>query len=45
MPISTKQVKSGIGTKNIKETAEKYGGFASFVQVNNLFILKAVINC
>ncbi|WP_022747869.1 sensor histidine kinase [Lachnobacterium bovis] len=45
LPISTKQVKSGIGTKNIKETAEKYGGFASFVQVNNLFILKAIINC
>lgn len=45
IPISTKVVKSGIGTRNIQEISEKYGGFASFLQQDNWFITKAIINC
>ena len=45
LPQSSKVVKSGIGTKNIKELAEKYGGFASFKQKDDIFVMKAIINC
>jgi sensor histidine kinase regulating citrate/malate metabolism len=45
LPISTRAIKSGIGTKQIKSIAEKYSGAASFTQENGNFILKAVMTC
>ncbi len=45
LPISTRPIQSGIGTKQIKDIAEKYGGAASFTQENGTFILKAVLTC
>ncbi len=45
LPISTRDVQSGIGTARIKSIAEKYGGVASFSQEKDIFIVKAVMTC
>ena len=45
LPISTREVQSGIGTAQIKAIAEKYGGVASFTQENGMFIVKAIMTC
>lgn len=45
LPISTRPIRSGIGTHQIKSIAEKYSGAASFTQENGSFILKAVMTC
>lgn len=45
LPVSTREVQSGIGTAQIRSVAEKYGGVASFTQENNTFIVKAVMTC
>lgn len=45
LPVSTREVQSGIGTAQIKSIAEKYGGVASFSQENGMFIVKAVMTC
>ena len=45
MPISTKAIKSGIGTKQIRSISQKYSGFASFTQEGDVFIVKAAMTC
>ncbi len=45
LPVSTREVQSGIGTAQIKSIAEKYGGVASFSQENGQFVVKAVMTC
>ena len=45
LPISTRQVQSGIGTAQIKSIAEKYSGASSFTQEGGDFIVKAVMTC
>ena len=45
LPISTRPVQSGIGTKQIKAVAEKYSGAASFSLEGKTFILRAVMTC
>ncbi|WP_022777702.1 sensor histidine kinase [Butyrivibrio sp. AE3009] len=45
LPISTRDIPSGIGSHQIKSIAEKYSGAASFTQEGNNFILKAVMTC
>ncbi len=45
LPISTREVQSGIGTAQIKSIAEKYGGVASFSQEDGMFVVKAVMTC
>ncbi len=45
LPVSTKPVRSGIGTSQISEIAKKYGGAASFSYEKGMFILKAVMTC
>ena len=45
LPISTREVQSGVGTAQIKAIAEKYGGVASFSQENGMFVVKAVLTC
>ncbi len=45
LPQSTKAIQSGIGTRQIKTIASKYGGAASFSVENGTFILKAVMTC
>ncbi len=45
LPVSTREVQSGIGTAQIRSIAEKYGGVASFIQEDNNFIVKAVMTC
>lgn len=45
LPVSTREVQSGIGTAQIKAIAEKYGGVASFSQEKGQFIVKAVMTC
>ena len=45
LPVSTKPVKSGIGTEQIKCIAEKYGGAASFSLENGVFTVRAVLTC
>ncbi len=45
LPISTREVQSGIGTAQIKYIAEKYGGVASFSQEDGEFVVKAVMTC
>ena len=45
LPQSTKAIQSGIGTRQIKNIAAKYGGAASFTAENGIFILKAVMTC
>ena len=45
LPVSTREVQSGIGTNQIKSIAEKYGGVASFTQENGMFIVKAILTC
>ncbi|MBE5828204.1 MAG: sensor histidine kinase [Butyrivibrio sp.] len=45
LPISTRQVQSGVGTTQIKAIAEKYGGVASFTQNDGVFTVKAVMTC
>lgn len=45
LPISTREVQSGIGTSQIKSIAEKYSGVASFIQNEDSFTVKAVMTC
>ncbi len=45
LPVSTREVRSGIGTSQIKSIAEKYGGVASFTQEDGNFTVKAVMTC
>ena len=45
LPVSTREVQSGVGTAQIKAIAEKYGGVASFTQENGMFTVKAVMTC
>ncbi len=45
LPVSTREVQSGVGTAQIKAIAEKYGGVASFTQENGVFTVKAVMTC
>jgi hypothetical protein len=45
LPISTREIQSGIGSKQIRDIAEKYGGAASFKQEDDSFILKAIMTC
>ena len=45
LPVSTRQVQSGVGTTQIRDIAEKYGGVASFSQEDGIFTLKAVMTC
>ncbi len=45
LPVSTREVQSGVGTAQIKSIASKYGGVASFSQAKGQFIVKAVMTC
>ena len=45
LPVSTKEIQSGIGTQQIKDIAKKYNGVASFSSENNIFTVKAVMTC
>ncbi len=45
LPMSTREVQSGIGTEQIRSVAEKYGGVASFTQEDGQFIVRAVMTC
>lgn len=45
LPVSTREIQSGIGTQQIKDIAEKYSGAASFIQEEGNFTLKAVMTC
>ena len=45
LPVSTRQVQSGIGTAQIRSIAEKYSGVASFTQEGADFIVRAVMTC
>jgi sensor histidine kinase regulating citrate/malate metabolism len=45
LPVSTREVRSGIGTSQIKSIAEKYGGVASFTQEDGNFTVKVVMTC
>ncbi len=45
LPVSTREVQSGVGTAQIKGIAEKYGGVASFTQEKDSFSVKAVLTC
>jgi len=45
LPVSTREVQSGVGTAQIKAIAEKYSGVASFSQNEGIFIVKAVMTC
>ncbi|MBQ8031423.1 MAG: GHKL domain-containing protein [Butyrivibrio sp.] len=45
LPVSTREVQSGVGTAQIKAIAEKYSGVASFSQNEDIFIVKAVMTC
>ncbi|MBQ6407618.1 MAG: GHKL domain-containing protein [Butyrivibrio sp.] len=45
LPESSKEIRSGIGTYQIKNIATKYGGAASFETRDGLFVLKAVMTC
>ena len=45
LPESSKEIRSGIGTHQIKNIALKYGGAASFELEGGMFVLKAVMTC
>ena len=45
LPVSTREVQSGVGTAQIKAIAEKYGGVAVFNQEDGMFVVKAVMTC
>ncbi len=45
LPISTREIQSGIGTKQISDIAQKYSGVASFSAEEKYFVLKAVMTC
>ena len=45
LPESSKEIRSGIGTHQIKNIAMKYGGAASFELEGGMFVLKAVMTC
>ncbi|WP_026652893.1 sensor histidine kinase [Butyrivibrio proteoclasticus] len=45
LPVSTREIPSGIGTEQIKEISEKYSGIASFTQEGDFFILRAIMTC
>ena len=44
-PISTKKIKSGIGTKNIRAIVERYGGTVGFEESGGLYITRFVFAC
>ncbi len=45
MPESTKEIKSGIGTRNIRHVAEKYGGTVGFEENGGVFTTRFVFSC
>ena len=45
MPVSTKRIKSGVGTKNIMNITEKYGGTVGFEEKDDTFITRFVLAC
>lgn len=45
LPVSTREVQSGIGTSQIHEIAQKYNGVVSFTTEDGMFVLKAVMTC
>ena len=45
LPESTRPIKSGIGTQQIREVAEKYNGTASFNLEDGIFVVKAIMTC
>ncbi len=45
LPVSSRVVQSGIGTKRIKDIAEKYSGVASFIQDKDTFVVRAIMTC
>ena len=45
LPVSTKRIKSGIGTKNIENITEKYGGTVGFEEKDATFITRFVLAC
>ena len=45
LPESTKAIRSGIGTQQIRSIATKYGGAASFEDEDGMFVMKAVMTC
>ncbi len=45
LPISTKEVRGGIGTKSVRDIAREYKGVAGFRQEGDRFITMVVIGC
>ncbi len=45
LPESSRIVKSGIGTTQIKNIAEKYSGVASFIQDKDTFVVRVIMTC
>ena len=45
LPISTREIQSGIGTQQIRRIAEKYSGVASFSQQDETFVVKVIMTC
>lgn len=45
IPVSTKAIRSGIGTAQIRSISQKYSGFAAFSQEGDVFIMKAAMTC
>lgn len=43
--ITARPIQGGIGTAQIRDIAEKYGGVASFTEENNMFVVRAVMTC
>ncbi len=44
-PVSSKKIKSGIGTKNIISIVEKYGGSVGFEEKDSTFVTRFVLAC
>ncbi len=45
LPESTKEIKSGIGTRNIRQVVYKYGGTVGFEENNGVFSTRFVMAC
>ena len=45
LPESTKEIKSGIGTRNIRQIAEKYGGTVGFEENDGVFCTRFILAC
>ncbi len=45
LPVSTKEVRGGIGTKSVRDIALEYEGAAGFTQEGDRFITMVVIGC